>query len=321
MNFYYRMTEKHSKLRKYILATVAYYDGFSYPLTAFEVWRYLIRTDYSSDSERVEIELADTISALQSDVFSKFLENFSGFYFLKGRREIVDFRIKNQKISAGKLRRLRRVVFWLRFIPFVRMVGATGGLAMKNAHWKSDWDLLIVTAAGHIWTGRTLVTLFSQIIGKRRYDQKIVNRLCLNYFLTEQSLEVITKDLFSANEYMFMIPLFGGDVYHRFQIKNQWIKNIKPTYNLQELPHLKIITDNIFSKTFRNIGEFVLGGVWLEKGLRNIEKRKILENPKTHQEGSLVYAENDALVFLPVPHGPVIFERFKEKIEDFGLSS
>ncbi|MEI8343657.1 MAG: hypothetical protein WCF93_01750 [Candidatus Moraniibacteriota bacterium] len=315
------MTEKHSKLRKYILATVAYYDGFSYPLTAFEVWRYLIRTDYSSDSERVEIELADTISALQSDVFSKFLENFSGFYFLKGRREIVDFRIKNQKISAGKLRRLRRVVFWLRFIPFVRMVGATGGLAMKNAHWKSDWDLLIVTAAGHIWTGRTLVTLFSQIIGKRRYDQKIVNRLCLNYFLTEQSLEVITKDLFSANEYMFMIPLFGGDVYHRFQIKNQWIKNIKPTYNLQELPHLKIITDNIFSKTFRNIGEFVLGGVWLEKGLRNIEKRKILENPKTHQEGSLVYAENDALVFLPVPHGPVIFERFKEKIEDFGLSS
>ena len=315
------MTEKHSKLRKYLLATVAYYDGFSYPLTAFEVWRYLIRTDYSSDSERVEIELADTISALQSDVFSKFLENFSGFYFLKGRREIVDFRIKNQKISAGKLRRLRRVVFWLRFIPFVRMVGATGGLAMKNAHWKSDWDLLIVTAAGHIWTGRTLVTLFSQIIGKRRYDQKIVNRLCLNYFLTEQSLEVITKDLFSANEYMFMIPLFGGDVYHRFQIKNQWIKNIKPTYNLQELPHLKIITDNIFSKTFRNIGEFVLGGVWLEKGLRNIEKRKILENPKTHQEGSLVYAENDALVFLPVPHGPVIFERFKEKIEDFGLSS
>ncbi len=315
------MTEKHSKLHKYILATVAYYDGFSYPLTAFEVWRYLIRTDYSSDSERVEIELADTISALQSDAFSKFLENFSGFYFLKGRREIVDFRIKNQKISASKLRRLRRVVFWLRFIPFVRMVGATGGLAMKNAHWKSDWDLLIVTAAGHIWTGRTLVTLFSQIIGKRRYDQKIVNRLCLNYFLTEQSLEVITKDLFSANEYMFMIPLFGGDVYHRFQIKNQWIKNIKPTYNLQELPHLKIITDNIFSKTFRNIGEFVLGGVWLEKGLRNIEKRKILENPKTHQEGSLVYAENDALVFLPVPHGPVIFEKFKEKIEDFGLSS
>ena len=139
--------------------------------------------------------------------------------------------------------------------------------------------------------------------------------------MTEQSLEVITKDLFSANEYMFMIPLFGGDVYHRFQIKNQWIKNIKPTYNLQELPHLKIITDNIFSKTFRNIGEFVLGGVWLEKGLRNIEKRKILENPKTHQEGSLVYAENDALVFLPVPHGPVIFEKFKEKIEDFGLSS
>ena len=209
----------------------------------------------------------------------------------------------------------------MKYVPFVRMIGVTGGLAMKNAHSRSDWDLLVVTAGERIWTGRTLVTGFAQAIGKRRSGKKIVNRLCLNYFLTQDSLEVMTKDLFSANEYMFMTPLFGGQVFQRFQIRNQWIKKMKPTYVLQEIPHLKLMEDDFFSKTVRMTGEFLLGGAWLEKWLRKIEKQKIAQNPKTHQEGSLVYAEDDALVFLPVPHGPVIFERFKEQTEQLGISS
>ncbi len=315
------MKENHSKLHRYILATVAYYDGFSYPLTAFEVWKHLIRIDYAGDFDKsMKIELAQLIKELQSDKLVKYLESRNGFYFLKGRNDIVDLRIRNQKISASKLKRLGRVVYWLKFIPFVRMIGVTGGLAMKNAHRNSDWDLLIVTSPGHIWTGRTLVTAFAQLIGKRRYGKKIVNRICLNYFLTESSLEVMTKDLFSANEYTFLTPLFGGEVYQRFQIKNQWIKNMKPTYDLQELSQMKVLTDDFFSRTVRTVGEFLLGGAWLENWLKRIEQKKISRNPKTHQEGSLVYAQDDALVFLPVPHGPVIFEKFKEKIEQLGLS-
>lgn len=316
------MEKTHSTLHKYILATVVYYDGFSYPLTAFEIWKYLIRINYSSDFDNsVKFELGQVVGALQSEVFSKYLENCNGFYFLKGRNEIVGTRIKNQKISAGKFGRLFRVAYWLRFIPFVRMIGVTGGLAMKNAHSKSDWDLLIVTAGGHIWTGRTLVTLFAHLIGKRRYGKKIINRVCLNYFVTDSSLEVLTKDLFSASEYMFMIPLFGQDTYHRFQIKNQWIKNLKPNYDLQEIPQMNVIGDDFFSKKVRSIGEFLLKGSLIEEFLKRIEKQRISNNPKTHQEGSLVYAENDALVFLPVPHGPVIFEKFKEKIEHLGIGN
>ena len=316
------MEKSHSKLQKYILATVAYYDGLLYPLTAFEVWKCLISTNSVSETDKApSIELAQVVGQLQSDVFSKYLESENGFYFLKGRSELVEARIKNQKISAIKLKRLVKVAYWLKYLPFVRMVGVTGGLAMKNAHSRSDWDLLVVTAGERIWTGRTLVTGFAQAIGKRRSGKKIVNRLCLNYFLTQDSLEVMTKDLFSANEYMFMTPLFGGQVFQRFQIRNQWIKKMKPTYVLQEIPHLKLMEDDFFSKTVRMTGEFLLGGAWLEKWLRKIEKQKIAQNPKTHQEGSLVYAEDDALVFLPVPHGPVIFERFKEQTEQLGISS
>ncbi|KKQ79329.1 MAG: hypothetical protein UT03_C0061G0006, partial [Candidatus Moranbacteria bacterium GW2011_GWD2_38_7] len=53
--------------------------------------------------------------------------------------------------------------------------------------------------------------------------------------------------------------------------------------------------------------------------LRKIEKKRIMNNPKTHQEGSLVYANDDALVFLPIPHGPKIFEQFKEKVNQLSV--
>ena len=314
------MEKRLSKLQKYILATVAYYDGFTYPLTAFELWKHLIRTDYAAgEDEPLKISLAAILSALENDFLGQYLESAQGFYFLKGRSELIEARIKNQKISAGKLKRLTKVAHWLSFIPFVRMIGATGGLAMKNAHRKSDWDLLIVMKTGHIWTGRTLVTLLAHLAGKRRHGKKVIDRVCLNYFVTEDSLEVMTKDLFSASEYLFLIPLFSSQVYRRFQIKNQWIRNLKPTYDLQEVAHLKMVVDNVYTKSIREVGEFLLRGAWLERALKKIKKKKIAKNPKTHQEGSLVYAEDDALVFLPVPHGPVIFEKFKAKIEELGI--
>lgn len=305
-----------SKLNKNILATIIYYDGLNYPLTVFEVWKYLLKIDYSSQEIEIEkVSLAQIEKHLEDKHLAKHIEHQSGFYFLKGRRELVAGRISKNKISTGKIKKLEKIVRWLRCVPFVRMVGVTGALAMKNAQVKSDWDLFIVLKYGKIWTGRTLVTGIIHFLGKRRHGLKISDRVCLNFFVTDQSLEVITKDLFSANEYMFLFPLYGWKVYEKFQIKNKWIRNIKPTYALNELAPLKMITDSYFSEKVRSIGEILLGAEVIENVLRKIEKKRIMLNPKTHQEGSMVYADDDALIFLPSPHGPHIFEKFKEKIE------
>jgi hypothetical protein len=305
------------KLDKNILATIVYYDVLNYSLTAFEVWKYLIRTDYYVPrNESLKITFAQVANRLQDKEFNKYVEHASGFYFLRGRKELVEKRIANNKISIGKIRRLQRIVWWLRFLPFVRMVGITGALAMKNAKFSSDLDLLIVLKYGKIWTGRTLVTGALHFFKQRRHGKNISDRVCLNFFVTDQSLEVITKDLFSANEYMFLFPLYGWDAYTKFQIKNQWIKNMKPSYALGELAPLKTMTDSFASRFVRKVAEFVFSPKWIEQALRKIERGQIMRNPKTHQEGSLVYANDDALVFLPDPHGPAVFEKFKEKIEE-----
>ena len=304
------------KLDKNILATVIYYDGLNYPLTAFEVWKYLIRTDYYLRSnEVVKTSLAQITKHLSDKDLNKYIEHSSGFYFLKGRNDLVQKRIVNNKISTGKIKKLRRIVWLLRFFPFVRMVGVTGALAMKNGRNVSDWDLFIAIKFGKIWTGRTFITSILHLLGQRRHGKNIADRVCLNFFVTDESLEVITKDLYSANEYMFLFPLYGWEVYHKFQIKNQWIKHMKPSYALGELAPLAIMHETKTSKQIRNFFEFLLSPKWIENVLRKIEKKRIMQNPKTHQDGSMVYASDDALVFLPSPHGPMIFEKFKEKIE------
>ncbi|EKD46712.1 MAG: hypothetical protein ACD_67C00103G0002 [uncultured bacterium] len=305
------------KLNKDILATIIYYDGLDFPLTVFEVWKNLIRIDYAlQKNDVVKISLAQVVAHLGGNDLAKYVENCNGFYFLRGRKELVAKRISKNKISVGKIKKIEKIIRWLRFVPYVRMVGITGALAMKNAHAKSDLDVFIVIKNGKIWTGRTLVTVFLHLLRKRRHGKKIADRVCLNHYTNDQTLEVIIKDLFSTNEYMFLFPVYGWETYKRFQIRNRWIRKMKPTYALSEVPPLKIITDSFISKSVRNFGEVIFSAAWIEKWLKKIEKKRIMLNPKTHQEGSLVYADDDALVFLPTPHGPLEFEKFKTKIEE-----
>lgn len=308
----------NSNISKNILATVTYYDCLEYPLTSFEVWKYLLQV---ANSEQAEVEsgkdfsLAEVRRELSGGSLLRYVDERNGFYFLRGRSELPEKRIKNNKISVRKIKRLRRIVWLLRFVPYVRMIGVTGRLAMKNAAVSSDWDLLIVLKAGKIWTGRTLVTLAAQIIGKRRYRNHIKDRVCLNYFITEESLEIATKDMFSAHEYFFMFPVFGQGVYEKFQLKNKWIKKFRPNYNLAEIDNLNLIDNTVIANAIRQAGEWIFDWRALEVWLGRWQRIKIMKNPKTKKAGSLIQASKDALVFLPEPQGPKIFEKFRKKIE------
>lgn len=300
---------------KNIIATVAYYDALNYPLTAFEAWKYLMCAQYYDEAHvHGNVSLGDVVRLLQHESVRVLVEQSNGMYVLKGRKELVAQRIRQEKISASKLKRLREVVRIFKYVPFVRMIGVTGTLAMRSASNKSDWDLLVVLRSGKIWTGRTLVTAVAHLIGKRRYGDKIKDRVCLNYFITDKTLEVITKDLFSAHEYSFLLPLFDGTTYEKFQLKNRWIKKIKPQYSVAEILPLVMCKDDIFSKFVRHAGEKILSWGKIEDFLGALEHKKIMQNPNTKRENGLIYADSEALIFLPDPKGPRIFQKFKDNI-------
>lgn len=304
-------------LIKNILATVVYYDCLDYPLTAFEIWKYLIRSQETGDSNQEEKNnLLDIINCLEGEKLRKFTEEYRGFYFLKGRQELVDKRLESNKISEEKLKIIKKVVWFLRLVPFMRMIAITGRVAMKNADKKSDLDLLIALKHRHIFTGRLLVTLMVHILGRRRYGKKIKNRICLNYFITTESLEISTKDLFSSSEYFFARPIFGFKVFRKFQMKNSWIKNYHPNYTISEIADSCLIKDSGFSKKIRKMGEKIFGWEFLEKQLKKWQMERIAKDPRTHKEGSMVEANDNELIFLPEPQGPVVFEGFQKRIEE-----
>lgn len=309
-----------SEFQTNILATVAYYDAMDYPMTGFEVWKYLTAissaaADPISNENEKNYSLLNVINGLESEHLQKFIEEYRGFYFLKGRQELVEQRLEKNKLANQKLKKLLKTVKWLRFVPYARMIGVTGSLAMKNTKRNSDLDLLVVLRHGKMFTGRLLVTALVHLMGKRRHGNKIKDRVCLNYFVTNKSMEISLKDAFSASEYSFILPIFGWHNFQKFQDRNSWLKKYKPNFKSDEVPNLKFLSESFLSWRLRQVGEMMLSSKFIENKLKQLQVRKIEKNPKTHQAESLIIANDDMLIFLPDPQSPKIFGKFKEGLE------
>lgn len=301
-------------LGKNIVATVTYYDVMDFPLTLFEIWKYLIEHNRDGNHLDRPVTLGEVWDVLQGDQCARRIEHKNGFYFLPGRELLVQQRIQSEKLSVEKLKGMRRLARVLQYVPYVRMIGATGSLAMKHGESGSDWDMFVVLRSGRIWMGRTVLTGFLHFIGKRRHGKKISNRACLNYFVTDDSLEIATKDLYSAHEYRHLIPLLSFPLFQIFELKNRWIKNYQPNFSLSVLANRWLVAEGHSVRQVRNFFEQLLDGLRLEMWLGSWQKKKIARNPKTHLEGSLIEATDRALVFLPRPRGPQVFEKFKERL-------
>ncbi|MFZ2192750.1 MAG: hypothetical protein WAV31_00715 [Candidatus Moraniibacteriota bacterium] len=301
------------KLTQNILVTICYYDVLDYPLTVFEIWKYLITKDHEIMDEKNT--LLDVVSCLEMGELKKKVESYNGYYFLAGRKNLVSQRIERNKIAEKKIKLVRRAVWLLRAVPFVRMIAVTGRIAMKNTERKSDLDLLIVLKKKHIFTGRLLVTIVTHLLGMRRYGQKITNRICLNYFVTTNSLEIDMQDLFASSEYSFIVPIFGFEYFRMFQKANFWIKNYHENYTFDQIENLKIIKDSYFSRQIRKIGESIFGFEFIESKLKSWQVSRVVADPRTKKAGSLIVADDNSLVFLPDPQGPRIFDEFQKRLE------
>ncbi|MFA4817927.1 MAG: hypothetical protein WC608_04375 [Parcubacteria group bacterium] len=314
------------ELEKNILATLAYYDVMDYPLTSFEVHKYFTNFNQPAEIKEEKSGLLEIINALEGGKLKEFIGEYRGFYFLKGPpatlrvamragRDLVEQRLERSKIAENKFKILLKTARWLRLVPFVRMIAVTGRLAMKNTKSQSDLDILVVLKSGKIFTGRTLVTLAVHLLGRRRYGKKIANRICLNYFITEKSLEINLKDAFSASEYSFIFPLFGFAVFQKFQKANEWIKNYKPNFRADDIPNLKLLPDTQAVKIMRGLGEKIFSFDFIEQRLKRWQTRRIANDPRTRKAGSMIIANDEMLVFLPEPQSPEVFQKFKERLE------
>ena len=211
------------KVEKAIIKTLCYADVFDYPLKLEEIWKRLVEFRIQNSEFRNKLK----------DPKLELIKGKDGYYFLKGRKEIVDLRKKREKFSREKLKIADKVLNIFKIIPSVKLVGITGALAVNNVEEDDDIDLFIITSRNSLWTTRFLVTLFAELMRRRRHpgDVDVSNKICLNMFADEDHLAVPKEeqDLFSAHEVVQMKLLWERDnTYYRLLRANDWVRKYLP---------------------------------------------------------------------------------------------
>lgn len=197
-----------------ILQAVAYSDIFDYPLTAREVHRYLVGVETSPSVVGTALG--------NGRLVGDHLDRHGEYFFLAGRKGIVETRLRRSAVAAGQWPRARGYGSLMARLPFVRLVAVTGALAMNNVEPATDTDYLIVTAPGRLWVSRAMVVALVRWAARRG------EVICPNYFLSERALVMEKRNLFTAHELAQMVPLSGLQTYYRLCRLNGWAVRFLP---------------------------------------------------------------------------------------------
>ena len=186
---------------------IVYYDCLDYPLTSEELAIFSFIDDGELEAEGL-------------------IEVSSGFHFLKDRESLVKTRKERSRLAGEKWKKMMKAVRWLRFVPYIRLVFASGSLAFRNTIRKSDLDLLIVVKSGRIWISRFLAVVLLGLLGlRRKRGQKVApDKVCLNHFITDRSLYIPRKSVYTAQLYARLAPVLGdGKLLDDFCEANKWV--------------------------------------------------------------------------------------------------
>ena len=301
-------------LENAILRTVIYFDLFSYPLTSWEIWKWLFasviaspavagrparrtrsgeaggsnldataglpRHPDSSGTPRNDNKwsLIDVANALETSVILKEkLEHASGFIFLRNRSAIINDRQERYRLALDKLDRAERFTRTLVRIPFIRAVFACNSLGFANARAESDIDFFIVVQRNHVWVARLFAAGWAKFRKLRPMPGNRADKLCLSFFITEDALELSALRL-SVDPYLTM-----------------WVATLIPLYD---------------PSNFRTA--LWQANAWVQNALPNAAPRDLAQQRYVHQ--SLT-----ARIFAPLVR-PLAFERIAERLQRRALA-
>lgn len=310
-------------LAEAILATVLYHDLLSMPLTAVEVWRFLIQPRGLTLSPPSFFEVREILAALAAaGTFTR----VSGYFALPGSTGAVTERLERHALAQRKWRRLRRVAWWLQAMPFLRMVAGSGSLAREVVKESSDLDVLLVVAPGRIWTTRFLVTVILDLFRLRRRPTGATKDLvCLNHYVTLDGLELPYQSLYTAYEYARLVPLFGEDVCWAFRQANRaWMER----YLVRVLPdvasHQKCVPASRLLRGMQRLSEALLSGRvgrGLERWLGDLQTRRIERGRDGTMDRGRVVVSALHLEFHPRSHEAPLLAAFNERMHLAGLDA
>jgi hypothetical protein len=205
-----------------VLSTLIYFDLFHYPLNLQE----LVMNCQHVQSSEENIGHAVTQLAAEEKIFVR-----DELYFLPGREHIVERRKEGNALAEQFMKKAKRYSALISGFPFVRCVCISGSLSKGFMDKDSDVDYFIITQPGRLWVCRTLLVLFKKIflLNSKKY-------FCVNYFVDENNLSIPDKNIFTATELSFVIPVYNYPMYDKLIMQNSWCRNFYPNKKIMRDP-------------------------------------------------------------------------------------
>jgi len=197
-----------------ILAALAYFDIFYYPLTLPEIKQFR-----QNKGDENDLELCLDLLVSKGIVFR------TGELYSVQNNPLLAYLRKEGNNKAGHLitKAIKKGRFLQRF-PFVRAVGISGSLSKNFADRKADFDFFIITQSNRLWIARTLMHLYKKwatLFGRQHF-------YCMNYYLDEDALMLQDRNIFSAIELKTLLPVSGWSAMQQLFISNSWTHDWLP---------------------------------------------------------------------------------------------
>ena len=209
-----------TQLRRGIIRTLAYYDIFSYPLTAAEIY-YNLGNNHTN-LEEIKYELKNLTT--NKIVYSK-----GEFFQLTEDEKYVSRRREGNELAIKRLKTAIKVSGLISRFPFIRGILLSGSISKGFMEEDSDIDYFVITHPNRVWFSRLMLMLFKKLFLLN--SKKI---FCINYFVDSKNMEIEEKNIFTATEIVTLLPTFGKEIYEEFYEKNIWVKQFYPNYPKRE---------------------------------------------------------------------------------------
>jgi predicted nucleotidyltransferase len=257
-----------SEAKNDILAAIAYFDIFSYPLTSREIFLFL---SHVYDEKRFEYSLNELVR-------DKIIYRFEEFYSLQNNPSLLNRRRNGNTKARELIKTAKKVASILSRFPYVRGIAVSGSLSKNFADEKSDIDLFIITAKNRLWIARTLMHCLKKL-------SFLINKqhlFCMNYYIDEETLLIGEKNIYTAIEVATLIPLQGDVVFEQFYAANVWFREYLPNNFLRISSAQKIVpsltkyaVEKLFDNRFGDIIDHRLMRITASRWIKKTRQKKV----------------------------------------------
>jgi hypothetical protein len=285
-------------LERAFLQSVLYASLFDYPVTLSQLRDGLI-------GERAD-EPTLARCYLASALLQATVECAGGYYFPRGRSDLLETRRRRECASRQLLQNSARALAFVRNMPFVRMVALSGSLAHLNAEGGADLDLFVVTRPARVWSVMVTALVVARLMGWRR-------QLCLNYIVSERALLVGPADLFCANQIVHLQPLDGHEVYRAFLESNRFVERFYPNFQ-PKAPASAASQRALLFRLAETVLDWTIAPLY-ERLCRMLYGRYLRRRAHTWRSRDQVRLEAECLKLHTSSHRREVMERFERALE------